>query len=482
MSRRGGPRPSLVLRTALRDVRRHLRDPVGFLFWLGIPLVVGGLLVMVSGGREGPRPQAHLLVADRDDSFLSGLLVGALSQEAAGGVIRAERVELAEGRERLEDGEATALLLIPDGFGHAVLREEPDTLRLWVNPSQRILPGMVEESLRIVVDGVFYAHRIVGRELREMAEGPPEGLGDAAEDAWVANLSIRFRHVGDRLEDLLNPLPLRFETVTAAEWETATAAATRLAAGPGTAGGGSDSTGAGPAAAGPAAAPLAGTPLPAAVDSAAAAAEPSAESSAETPMALFFLPGILMMALLFMAQGLSDDLWRERRQRTLRRFLVTPNGAATLLVGKVLAGAAFMGVVALLALAAGFLYFRLPASLLPLAWAWTLLTGLMLMAGMFLLQMHASSQRAGGILTMLVTFPLLMLGGSFFPFSVMPPWMHAVGRWTPNGWALLRLQDLLVEGPHARLAPAAGGLLAVTVLLLAASTRRLGGGFGRRGA
>jgi len=39
--------------------------------------------------------------------------------------------------------------------------------------------------------------------------------------------------------------------------------------------------------------------------------------------------------------------------------------------------------------------------------------------------------------------PLMMLGGSFFPFEAMPAWMAAAGRWTPNGLGVATLKELL---------------------------------------
>src|SRR5262245_19568559 len=98
---------SFVWATARKDRRRRLRDPMGLVLWIGIPLVIGTILTMLSGGREGPKPQAHVLVVDEDDSFLSGLLVGAMSQDQAGsGLIRAEKVDLAVGTKRIGKGDA----------------------------------------------------------------------------------------------------------------------------------------------------------------------------------------------------------------------------------------------------------------------------------------------------------------------------------------------------------------------------------------
>ena len=100
--------------TALKDWRRHKRDPVALVLWLGVPLLIGGLITMVSGGASGPSPQARVLVVDEDDSFLSGLLVGAMSQDAMGGLIQAESTEREEGRERIEKGKADRLLYFID--------------------------------------------------------------------------------------------------------------------------------------------------------------------------------------------------------------------------------------------------------------------------------------------------------------------------------------------------------------------------------
>ena len=82
------------------------------------------------------------------------------------------------------------------------------------------------------------------------------------------------------------------------------------------------------------------------------------------------------------------------------------------------------------------------------------------------------------MLSNLVLFPIVMLGGSFFPFEAMPEWMAAIGRWTPNGLALVRLKEIVAGQPDP------GGLLASALAIglpaaaaFALSVRRLRGGF-----
>jgi len=63
-----------VWQTARKDFQRYRRNPIEFAVWIGVPIFIGTIMVLATGGRSGPKPQAYVLVADQDDSFLSGLL------------------------------------------------------------------------------------------------------------------------------------------------------------------------------------------------------------------------------------------------------------------------------------------------------------------------------------------------------------------------------------------------------------------------
>ena len=396
-----------ILSTAVKDLRRHRRDPMAFFLWVGIPLVIGSLVFLASGGKEGPKPQARLLVVDEDNGIISRLLIGALSQESVGGFIHAEEVGREEGMERMAEGDATALLVIPEGFGSALLVEEPDTLELITNPSQQILPGMIEESLRILVDASFYMHRLIGEDLREFAAGPAEGM-DNFPDERIAEFSVKMNRLFTGMEGYLSPPLIDIETRVEEEEKT----------------------------------------------------------EEKVNLGALFLPGILFMALLFMAQGISADLWEERKRKTLHRAVISPHSVLAFLSGKVLAGLILIFIVCLISLTVGFIYLGLDPATLPVAVIWSTVSGTLLVGMLTLVQLLASSQRAGNILTMTLIFPLMMIGGSFFPFEVMPDWMASIGRLTPNGWALEQLKSILLEriDPHS-IGSSLLGILVVTFLL-----------------
>ena len=102
-----------------------------------------------------------------------------------------------------------------------------------------------------------------------------------------------------------------------------------------------------------------------------------------------------------------------------------------------------MALLVAVALALGIVAFGVSLARVPLAFVWTCFAGLALLALMSCLQVFAKTARGGGMLTTMVIFPLMMIGGSFFPFEIMPAWMQRVGRWTPNGLAVARLKEIL---------------------------------------
>ena len=148
---------------ALKDLRILRRDPFGVLSWVGIPLCIGLLIHLMFGGSGGQaQPHGVLLVADQDDSFASHAIVSAFTSGALAKVFTVEKVDAAAGRARLDRGDGSALLIIPAGLLETFITNRPYRLRLVLNAGQRILPRIVEEVLRGMVDSPLNARRVAG--------------------------------------------------------------------------------------------------------------------------------------------------------------------------------------------------------------------------------------------------------------------------------------------------------------------------------
>ncbi len=186
------------------------------------------------------------------------------------------------------------------------------------------------------------------------------------------------------------------------------------------------------------------------------------EEKSERPggFAAAMLPGILYMAMFFIAGGLAADVWRERNSGALRRVISTPASFGAFLAGKLLACALVLAAVGAFGLTLGHVLIDLPIANFPLAALWLAASGSGLYLFMLLLQSLASTERVASLLSNFVLLPFTMLGGSFFPFENMPAGFARIGRLTPNGWSLMQLRGILSGSAE----PAAFAGLAVFIV------------------
>ncbi len=420
------------LRHAIRkDLKRAWSDRLALALYLGIPLAIGSLILLLAGGGR-PQPVAKLLIADEDDSFVSGLFQTMLESEQASQFLDVERTDRESGREVLDDGDASGLLILPKGFQDAVLLEEPAEMQLITNPSETIKPQILATGLEVVTDGVFYLHRILGDEIRQIADGPTE-------DEQISTISVSIRGVVRKIEKYVFPPAIEIK-----------------AGDP----------------------PL---PAPTNPSPANATAKPAPKEKKKVSFALLLMPGILFMGLIYMAQGLSLDVWTEKETGTLSRMMSAPSSVSTLLLGKVTADAILIFGIAAFLMWLGMFYLDVPMQHLPLAIAWATISGIVFLLVFMAIAVSARSRRTSMIISNSLMFPLLMVGGSFFPSETMPAWMGTVGRWTPNGWSLGHLKRILTDRAEtAGLLSGALGFLSLAVILFFYCQARMRGSFARR--
>jgi len=363
---------SFALTSFKKDISRWRQDVMSVLIWISIPLMIGGLITSLIG--SDVKPHGVLLMVDQDESLLSGFVAGAYSSGELGELISVEKTTLEDGTERINEGDASGLLVIPEGFGAALLNSEPVTLTLKTNPSQTILPGIISNVTEILLDAGFYAHQLFGDEINTMTS-----MSDNPPDALVAAMAVTIQNKIESVAPQLFPPIIDVEIVEPPPKE----------------------------------------PTP--------------------PLALLFLPGMILMAVMFSANGVASDWWRERQQGTLRRLVYAPGQLGAFVVGKALAAAVIIGMVGGLTLIIGFFYHDVSLSKLPSSLLWVALSGVALFSWFAVLQMSFGSQKTASVISSMLLFPLLMAGGSFFPLAVLPGWIAVIGRASPNGFVADRL-------------------------------------------
>ncbi len=404
--------------TFRKDLSRWRQDVVAILIWVGIPFMIGGLITAMVDQDSGGGPMGTLLIADLDDTLLSGLAVGAFGQDELAELLGVQQVNLEEGSKLIEAGEASGFLTIPAGFQDAFLNNTPVTLTLKTNPSQTILPGIIEDATEILLDLGFYFQGLFGDEIGKITGAD---VPDSLADAFVSDIAVTIQHKIDDFGPQVSPPLITVEIVE---------------------------------------------PPP---------TEPKPD------IALLFLPGIVLMALMFAAQGLSADYWKERDMGALRRLVSTPGLLSRFVLGKALAAGVLMAIVGGAPLLAGFAYHNLPWDKLLPSLLWITVSGVGLFAWFAALQMLFSTSKAANLISTILVFPLLMMGGSFFPLDALPDWLSAIGRLSPNGFVVDQLTGELTSATPRTFDNQAWSIVgAMLVSGLLICTWRLQTGFARK--
>ncbi|HPR34725.1 MAG TPA: ABC transporter permease [Anaerolineaceae bacterium] len=185
---------------------------------------------------------------------------------------------------------------------------------------------------------------------------------------------------------------------------------------------------------------------------------------------MYFAPGMALMFLMFAVTYGGRSLLQENRTGTLPRMLQTPTTSAQILGGKVLG--IFLTAVAQLTILIGG-----TSLLFSLDWGEPLGVLLLILAAAFaasgwgsfiatLFKTPAQVANFGSII--MLVFGLL--GGSFFDMSLLPGWVSALGKITPNAWGLQGFTTLAGGGTLSSIGEPLLALVLMGIILFAAAS------------
>ncbi len=383
-----------IRRLVVKDLLRRYHAPLETLLSLALPLGLTAVIGLAFGGNNDGSvalPPIGVAVLDRDDSFLSGLMAGAL-----GGIdgenapitfdVRAVGSE-DEAWRGMRNGKISAMLEIPAGMSDSLFGGGTVDFRLVRNPSERILPEIVEQVIGVGVVLLSEATTHLAGPLSRM-----QTMGDSL-DAWpdelaVASISAAWSEELRRFERWVFP-PIVTLGVSSAEDE----------------------------------------------------AEVS-ETGPSIDVFAYILPGIAFLGLLFLAAAGHRDLFTERSLGTFHRVAATPAGVEALLASKFASASAIAAVGLLLLLGSGALIFGSRWGD-PRGLALMVFSGSIAASGVVgLLYGGARTERQAETLAPILILSVSFVGGSMIPLSGLPAFARAVAPFTPNYWLIDGLRSL----------------------------------------
>jgi len=376
------------LKIVLRDLKRMVRNPVRTALLFSLPLMLAGIFSLVFGGGAASEISIRVLVYDEDQSLISRLLGGAGSSPELD-----RRLDLVpvgeEGFEMMERGEASALVHFPAGFTQNYLDGEPAVISIVKNPAERFLPQVIEEGGRIGAEVLSQGSRVFRTELETI--GAMTANTAFPSDLAVGSVASGVNHKLQSLERWVFPPVINLETTTV-------------------------------------------TPDTADV-----------EEAGGSSILGYFLPGLSMMGILFLAQSATRDILHDRESGLVRHLLTAPVSPVDYIFGKcisvlVVSTLGFFFLIAF-GIAAGVNWGPATTTI-----ALVLAASLAASGALVLISSLVGTERQADALSTIVIMVWCLIGGAFVPISQFPDFLRPLAKTTPVFWAVDGFQKAMQPG------------------------------------
>ena len=396
-----------------KDLRRRLKNPGGYILLILSPVIwtlfIG--LIFSPSKKENILPKIKLLIEDHDAGFVSRMFVGAFSNKELAAMFEVTVLEDTTGRALMDQGKASALVVIPEGFGDSLLTQKQSRITLVKNPGESFLPKVAEETVFVLAEAGDRFSYLSSEALRLIKE-ESEKDGDFSDNAAAA-IAVKFNQLARKASAYLFPPIIKLETETVTQEK-----------------------------------------------------EPSEQETTRPVLFAYLLCGISLMMLFFLIEALARDIFVESEKKTLYRIIVSPIGARRFVLGKL----AFIYVSTLMAyllvwtIGVVFLSIRIQQILLFLAFSALALAVLTGIIGLIYASVKSRSQ--GEAVAPAVILPFSLLGGSMIPLSAMPQLMKKIAMASPVYWGVDGLHQIIIANATVDAIPLHIGILLVLALLL----------------
>lgn len=398
-----------ILALIRKDFTRRWRSPLATIVLLAFPFMMAGLIGSISSGSSGGGMDLTIFVLDRDGGLIGGLLTQ--GPPPGDSEVELNLVEVGEeGFARMEAGEASAMIVLEEGFSERAFDGEPVEFLLVRNPAESIKPELVEQGLLVLSTYIDVAVKVLGEEISEF--GDMFNADEMPTMLAVTQLSSRVYKKLEAAGDYVFPPVVQVSSVKEGADEQG-----EVEAGPNVFG--------------------------------------------------YVLVMVAVMSVLFAAIRAVTEIYEERSTGMVRRFLATPVPVSHFIGSKILFAVLFgILVMAILLIAGGLLGWF--GSSIPVVGVLAHTAGFSLAAAglMVVIIGLVKTEKQAGILSWIVVMFMSAIGGSMFPAENFPEFMQGVARYTLNYWAVEGYLDMIVRGVDPAAVMPVSGALAVMGLVL----------------
>lgn len=209
-----------ILGLLLNDLKRDWKHPWSMLLFLTLPLLLSILIAQVFGGHggSGPMPTLRVAILDQDKDLLTGILRSLPAHGDAANRLRLQFVDSRQGGLRLlEKSRVSAFLVLPTNMTVNLLQGRTNSLELYENPAEQVLPKIVRQGVSLVALGMSGAAELLGEPLRDIRIMIQSN--DLPAEATVTGVAAASIQKLGHFRTYLFPPLIEFETVPAADFQ-----------------------------------------------------------------------------------------------------------------------------------------------------------------------------------------------------------------------------------------------------------------------
>ncbi len=373
-----------------KDILRLRKQPGGFLLLIALPILLASLMAFIFNNDNGSvMPNIKLVIEDRDDSFVSGMLKSAFGQGDLGKMFEVQQVDSGTGRIYIEEDKAAALLIIPPGFADSLFLFSPAELILLKNPSLDFGPKITQEVVTIFAEAVDRLLH-VGEEPIRMIQQEIDNK-DKMTDQTTAAIAVMINQLLNKTGDLVFDPPISLKTSSISDEQSST--------------------------------------------------------NSSTLIFTILLTGIATMSLYFILNGLAVDFFREREQFTFYRILISPVRPSVFILSKqlYLLTAGGTSLLAVWILAMSLWGVRISFSQIPLFFLILIGTVLSTVSIISLFYSVFKTRGQASAIMPAVVILFALLGGGMIPLQSLPDFFKPMSQFSPIFWAVDGQQKIVVD-------------------------------------
>jgi len=352
------------------DFKRRWNKPLLILLYLVSPIIFAAIMWLAFGGGGDGFSPLNMAVVNKDkNGMISDFLVNAFKNEQMEDRLKTYNTDKKTADKMLENGEISAILIIPENFTGDFFDEKNPSLILKKNPAHQIYPEMSETILEILKEAVDYLLTFFYDEF-QILKNAFENEGNITEEKLI-NLYDDMKNKIEIIVKIVEEPSIGLDEVK------------------------------------------------------------EKEEKEKVPITVYFFPGLSFFFMFFIASAALTDSVKERSKFILKRLFASNLRKYEYALSKILSCVIFILVIEIVLSIAGYMFFSLTVESVLLFLGLIFIAAVLITSLFVIITSISEKETQVHNISMIFIFLFAILGGSMIPVQNLPDFLKSIAFISP---------------------------------------------------